>query len=250
LSPLAISLIVFTLIFAGALAGVILRAVLPDTRLNADAKDAVRLSMGLIGTIAALVLGLLIQSAKSSYDARNTQIKQITTNIVLIDNFLEQYGPEALTVRRLMRAALVPMIDRIWNQNEPAYAASFETSAEARAFFDAIQKLIPGNDAQRTLQARVMQLSTDLAQARLLLFTQADNPIPIPFLVILVFWLAMIFASFSLFIRANAIVVGALFVCALSATGAIFLILEMARPFSGVMAISSAPLRHALGPLP
>jgi hypothetical protein len=250
MSPIVISLIAFGFIFGGALVGMLLRAVLSEAHLTADTKDVVRLSMGLIGTIAALVLGLLIASAKSSYDARNAQVKQITVNIVLVDNFLEQYGPEALTVRRHLRTALVPMINKIWNENESASAASFEASTEAKMFFGAIQLLTPRNDPQRALQARVMQLSTDLAQARLLLFTQADNSIPMPFLAILVFWLTMIFTSFSVFIRTNAIAIAALFVCALSAAGAIFLILEMARPFSGLLALSSEPLRHALGPLP
>jgi hypothetical protein len=250
MSPIVISLITFAFIFGGALAGMLLRAVVSETHLNSDTREVVRLSMGLIGTIAALVLGLLIASAKSSYDARNTQIKQITVNIVLVDNFLEQYGPEALPVRRHLRAALVPMIAQIWNENESASAASFEASTEAKTFFGTLQMLVPSSDTQKLLQARVMQISTDLAQARLLLFTQADNSIPMPFLAVLVFWLTMIFTSFSVFIRTNEIVIAALFACALSAAAAIFLILEMAHPFSGLLALSSEPLRHALVPLP
>jgi hypothetical protein len=83
----------------------------------------------------------------------------------------------------------------------------------------------------------------------MLLFTQKDNPIPVPFLVVLVFWLTIIFASFSLFVSPNAMIVGCLFVFALSAAGAIFLILELSQPFSGLMQISSAPLLNALGSL-
>jgi hypothetical protein len=249
LSPLAISGVAFAFIFSGALAGMVLRRILPDAHLSADAKDVVRLSMGLIGTIAALVLGLLIASAKTSYDAKNTKLKEITINVILIDGFLDQYGPEALPARRALRTVLPATIDRIWREGDPSRSAPFEATTEARAFFDAIQKLAPSNDAQRSIQARVLPLSTELAQARLSLYTQAGNSIPAPFLAILVFWLSMIFASYSLFIRAEPVVIAALFVCALSAAGALFLILEMDRPFSGMMAISSEPLRNALAPL-
>jgi len=250
LSPLAISAVVFPFIFGGALLGMLLRAILPKAHLSADAKDVVRLCMGLIATIAALVLGLLIASGKTSYDAKNTKIKEITVNVILIDNFLEEYGVDALPARRLLRATIGPALGRIWTEGDLTNSAPFEASPESKTFYQAIQKLAPGNDAQRSIQARVLALSTDLAQARLSLFTQAGNSIPTPFLAILAFWLAMIFASFSLFIRAGPIVIAALFVCALSATGAIFLILEMDRPFSGLLAISREPLRHALAPLP
>ena len=250
MSPLAISTVAFVFIFGGAILGMVLRALLPQAHLSPEAKDVVRLSMGLIATISALVLGLLIASAKNSYDDKNTKIKQITVDIILMDNFLEEYGPEALPVRRQLRTVLGPTIERIWNENDPAHRIPFEASPQSKSFYNALLSLAPGNDAQRAIQTRLVALSTDLAQMRLALFTQAAHSIPTPFLAILVFWLAMIFASFSLFIRAEPVVVAALFVCALSAACALFLILEMDRPFSGVMAISDEPLRNALATLP
>jgi hypothetical protein len=110
-------------------------------------------------------------------------------------------------------------------------------------------ELSPQTEAQRALKARAVQLATDVAQTRLALFVQSDNSIPMPFLVVLVFWLTIIFASFSLFSRLNPTLIAVLFVFALSASGAIYLILEMGQPFSGLMQISSAPLRNALAPL-
>jgi hypothetical protein len=236
-------------ICGGALLGIMLRAVLPDAYLHADVKDVVRLSMGLIATIAALVLGLLVASAKTSYDAKNTKVKEIIANVILVDRFLEQYGPDALSARHHLRATIGPTLEQIWKEGDPAHSAPFEASNESKTFYEAVQKLASDNETQRSLQARILGLSSDLAQARLTLFTQAGNSIPTPFLIVLVFWLAMILASFSLFVRAGPIMVAALFVCSLSTAGAIFLILEMDRPFSGMMAISDAPLRHALAPL-
>lgn len=198
LSPLAISAIAFAFIFGGALGGMALRGVLAE-KLSSDAKDAVRLSMGLIGTIAALVLGLLIASAKTSYDGKVTRLREIAVNVILSDNRLEQYGAEALPTRRLLRATVDSTIDRIWGEADPARSGPFEASPSARAFYRAVEDLAPANDAQRALQARGLNLLTEVAQSRLALFTQAGTGIPLPFLAILVFWLAMIFASFSLF---------------------------------------------------
>jgi len=209
----------------------------------------VRLGVGLIATIAALVLGLLIAAAKSSFDTQSTQIKQITADIILLDNLLAQYGPEARPIREQMRGVIGPFADRLWRERELSAAAPFEFDASGERAYLEIQALSPQTDLQRSLQARAAQLSTDLAQTRLLLFVESDNLIPTPFLAILVFWLVIIFASFSLFSPLNVMVFTCLSLFALSASCAIFLILELSQPFSGLMMISSAPLRHALAPL-
>jgi len=224
--------------------------VLPGHQLSAEEKDVVRLGTGLIGTIAALVLGLLIASAKSSYDTQSTQIRQMTANVILLDNLLAEYGLEAAATRNLMRHGIMVLADRIWREHSSDSAkAPFGASEASEAFYAKLQQLSPQNDSQRALQARAIQISTDIAQTRLLLFAQAENSVPMPFLVVLIFWLTMIFASFGLFARPSAIVIGSLLVFALSAAGSIYLILELGQPFTGLMEISSAPLRNALAPL-
>jgi hypothetical protein len=251
MSAIALSCIAFVCISGGALLGMFLRNTLSGHHLSADAKDVVRLGTGLIGTIAALVLGLLIASAKSSYDMRSTQIRQMTANIILLDNLLAQYGPETGATRNLMRRGVLSLADRIWRENSSgaAAAAPFEASAASDTFYAKLQELSPQSDAQRSLQARAIQVSTEIAQTRLLLFAERDNSIPMPFMVVLIFWLTIIFGSFSLFAQPNAIVIGSLFLFALSAAGAIYLVLELGQPFAGLMQISSVPLRNALMPL-
>jgi Protein of unknown function (DUF4239) len=248
-SPLIISLMVFGFLFIGALFGMFIRPALPAAHLNEDTKDVIRLSMSLIATLAALVIGLLIASAKSSYDAKNTQIKLITANVILVDNFLEQLGSDARSARDLLRKTIDPMIDRIWSDSTSMKVAPFAESKEAQATYISVQKIPTSNESQSSTKARIIQIIADLSQARLALFTQADTSISTPFLAIVVFWLVIIFTSFSLFVRPNPIVIVTLFVCTLSASAAIFLILEMDRPFSGLMAISAEPLHHALAPL-
>ncbi|MGZ5874918.1 MAG: bestrophin-like domain [Bradyrhizobium sp.] len=251
MSDLLISVLVFAIIFGGALLGMVVRPLLSEEHLQPDSKDVVKMATGLIGTLTALVLGLLIASAKSSFDQKTNQVKQITATVILLDDLLTQYGPEATHLRRLLRQSIQPLANRIWHEEEtPAgRPARFESTAEASAFENELERLSPTNDTQRSLQSRAIQALTDGANIRLQLFAQAGGSIPTPFLVILVFWLGTIFLSFTLFARTNLVVIISLFVCALSFACAIFLVLELDNPFTGLMGISSATLRSALLPL-
>jgi hypothetical protein len=249
MSALALSAIIFVLSLGGIFLGTQLRRTLPEHHLDEHAKDVVRLGVGLIATIAALVLGLLIAAAKASFDTQSTHLKHITADLILLDNILAQYGPEARPIREQMRSAIGPFADRLWREKEAAQAGPFETEAPAERIHLAIQKLAPQSDLQRSLQSRAVQVSNDLAQVRFLLFVESENPIPKAFLAILAFWLVIIFASFSLFSPLNMTAFSFLSLFALSAACAIFLILELSRPFTGLLGLSSAPLRNALGAL-
>jgi hypothetical protein len=251
MSPIAVSIIAFVIILAGATIGALLRNALPGHHLADDAKDVFRLGAGLVGTIAALVLSLLIASAKSSYDTQSTQVQHLTAHLVLLDRLLAQYGAEARPARDLMRRSVAPLVDRIWRENSSTSAkeAPFEATAVAEEANAKIEQLSPQTETERSIKARAVQLATDITQTRLLLFEQADKSIPMPFLAVLIFWLAVIFMSFSLFARPNPTIVAGLVLFALSASAAIFLILEMSQAFSGLVQISSGPLRNALAPL-
>jgi len=248
---LLISLLVFALIFGGALVGMAVRPLLSDHHLHSDSRDVVKLTAGLIGTLTALVLGLLIASAKTTFDQKTNQVRQLTATIILLDDLLAQYGPEAAPLRTLLRQGIPPLANRIWQeeQSPTGKLVHFESSAESLAFENQLERLSPGNDTQRSLQARAIQTFTEAAQIRLQLFARTGGSIPVPFLVIVVFWLGAIFVSATLYARTNRVVMASLFVCALSFAGAIFLVLELDNPFAGIMGISSATLRSALLPL-
>jgi hypothetical protein len=244
---LAGTILVTTL--GGIWLGTLLRRTLPKHHLNEHAKDVVRLGVGLIATIAALVLGLLIAAAKGSFDTQTTQVKQITANLIMLDNVLAQYGPEARPIRQNMRNAIGSFADRLWTEKQANASGPFEPNAAEEQVYFAIQKLSPGSDVQRLLQSRAVQVSNDLAQLRFMLFVESESVIPTPFLAILAFWLAIVFASYSLFSPLNLTLFTCLCLFAFSAACAIFLILELGRPFTGLMMVSSAPLRNALGML-
>jgi hypothetical protein len=245
------SVIVLACVFGGTIVGALLRYRLPEHHLSGATKDVVRLGSGLIGTIAALVLGLLIASANSTYQTQSTQIQQLTANVILLDRTLAQYGAETDPARNQLRHAVSAMADRIWRENGAGAEKTepFEASVASLSFYDDILKLAPRDDTQSSLKARAIDTVQDLGKTRLLLFAESGVAIPMPFLVVLISWLAIIFASFSLFADNNATTIAALGIFALSASASIFLILELSQPFTGLMMISSEPLRSALAPL-
>ncbi len=218
--------IVMACVFGGALLGMALHRILPEHHLSADSKDVIKLAMALTATMSALVLALLISSAKGSYDAQRSEVTQLSANIILLDRVLAHYGPETKEARDLLRLSAAAMIDRIWPENGSRLAVSEPTATGGEAFYDKIQELSPRNEVQRSLQAQALKMSIDIGQTRWLLFEQGGRSIPMPFLVLLIFWVTIIFLSFGLFAPPNATVIATLFLCALSVSGAIFMILE------------------------
>ena len=227
-APLAASLIAFVIILGGVFGGIGLRQVLPERHLADDTKDVVRLGTSLIGTIAALVLGLLVAAANSSFGTQRAHVQHMAADIILLDQFLAQYGPEANPAREALRQAIGPLVERIWSENqlENADQSPFEATQSGQDIAAMILQLTPQNDAQRIIEDRAIQATSDLAQTRFLLFEQAGRSLPVPFLVVLIFWLAIIFASFAMFARLNPVLIGALIICAISAAGALFLVLN------------------------
>jgi hypothetical protein len=203
-SALAISVVVFACVFGGALLGMLLRAALPEHHLSEGSKDAVKLGMGLIATMAALVLDLLIAAATTSYNTRSSELTQMAANIILFDRVLAHYGPETKEARDLLRRAVALAINRIWPENSTRPATLDPTAAWAEGLYDKIQELSPQNDTQRWLQSQALTMNTGLGQTRWLLFEQRGSSIPTPFLVVLVFWLTILFICFGLVAPPNA----------------------------------------------
>src|SRR6516162_184158 len=227
MSSLTFSFVIFLLVLGGIFIGTAFRRALPEHHLSKETQEVVRLGAGLTATLAALVLGLLIGAAKASFDTRSNQVKQLTAHVILLDNLLAVYGPEAAPLRKLLRGAINPIIDRLWH--EKITTEPYTPTSEGEKLYLAILALSPQNEIQRSLQARAVQVANDLVQTRLLLFVETGNQIPMPFLAILVFWLFIIFLSFSLFSDLNATALAFLCVFGLSASCAIYLILELNR---------------------
>ena len=235
-------------IFGGVLLGMLLQKVLPEHHLDTPSKDTVKVGAGMLATLTALVLGLLVSSAKSSFDAMNAGIAQTGAKIILFDHILADYGPETKEVREQLRHTVASVIERIWPEQKGAVGGlrALESVDAAETLQAKLRELTPKNDLQKSLLAQASQISSDMLQARLLLMEGQQNTLPSSFLVLLIFWLPGLFISFGLFAPRNGTVLAVLLICALSVSSAIFLVLEMDRPLDGFIKASNAPLRKAV----
>jgi hypothetical protein len=245
-----IAVIVFACLFGAGLLGMRVRAALPEDHLSSDTKDAVKVGMGLVATMAALVLGLLVASTKGTYDTQKSEVTQMAAKTVFLDRVLANYGSETAESRELLRRTVGSAISQMWPDKKSSQTAQLDPSGSSgETLFNSIEKLSPQNDVQRSLKSQAAQIATDLGQMRWLLLEQTDTSISVTMLIILIAWLAIIFMSAGLFAPPNATVVIALMLAAVSVAGAIFLILELDMPFDGVIQISQRPMRNALNHL-
>jgi hypothetical protein len=247
MSSFAITLISFAFVFGGAMLGMALRSVLPPNHFDSDSKDVVKLGVGLIATLAALVLGLLTASAKSSLDTQNSELTEMSSKIVMLDRVLAHYGPEANDARLQLRRAVTSTLD-LGDPADQKHSYVIDSTGH-EGLYDSVAKLTSKDDEQRFAKAQAMNIMMSLSQTRWLIIEQRVSAIPRPLLLVLVFWLSIIFTSFGLFAPRNLTVVVSLLVAAVSVSGAIFLILEMYSPYSGMIRVSTAPLREALAHL-
>ncbi|HMG04969.1 MAG TPA: hypothetical protein VK581_05875 [Chthoniobacterales bacterium] len=249
MSSIHLALISLASVFGGAALGIFLRALLPQHHLSAETKDTVKLAMGLVATMTALVLGLLVASAKGSYDAQRSQLIQMSAKFAFLDRVLANCGPDSPEARAELRASMERMIARIWPEDKSRQTELAPITSSGQAIYEAIQKLSPQTDSQRAAKTQALQSTIELGQMYWLLFQQAGTAISTPLLIVVVFWLAMIFLSFGLFTPRNGTAITALMASALSVCAAIFLLLELDHPFRGLIGISSEPMRNALAHL-
>jgi membrane-bound ClpP family serine protease len=151
--------------------------------------------------------------------------------------------------RSVLQRSVAATVERFWPADGARPIAIDPEASPVDALYDKVEELSPQSDVQRSLRSQALTTALDVRRMRLLLFEHLGSSIPAPFLVVLVFWLCIIFASFGLFAPRNATVITVLGVCALSVSGAIFLILELDRSFEGLLQVSGAPLRAAVAQL-
>jgi hypothetical protein len=248
MNPTVVGMVVFACTLGGALVGHWLRATLPENYLDDESKDTVKLGIGLVATMTALVLGLVTASAKNSFDAVDTAVKHTAMDVLTVDRLLARYGPETGELRGALKQAIASRIDMVWPQgsSQPAHMDPIRSGAASAAegLADGIRSLVPRNDSQRSLQSRALDLTESMLEARWGIAVGGTS-VPLPFLVVLLFWLTITFASFGLFAPRNALVFAVLFVCAMSVGSAVFLILELDGPFDGLLRVSADPMRYA-----
>jgi hypothetical protein len=248
MSSLQISSIALGCLLCGVLLGKWLQYLLPNHHLSKESQDTVKLGAGMIATMSAMILGLLVSSSKSSFDAVNASIAQNGAKVILADRLLAEYGPEAYPLRAMMKQSLADQIERVWSKqkNAPGGLKAVELSNAVEDFQNQLRGLNPSTDLQKSLLAQVRQLDLDIWQNRLVMLEQQQQGLSPTLIVLLIFWLTLLFASFGLFAPRNITVFAVLTVCAVAVASAIFLILELSHPLDGFIRASNAPLLKAL----
>lgn len=244
MSAIAVSLIVLVCLFGGAVLGMFLQKILPQGQLSSESKGTMNVGLGLIGTMSALVLGLLVAAGAEAYSTQKAELTQISGKIVLLDRLLAHYGPATSEARAVMRAKVAGLVDSMWPNDGGSPPPPSASGTEA--VYDAIQQLAPQDDSQRSIKGQALGVALDIANTRWLLFAQGTFQIQETLLSVVTFWFAVVFTGFGLQAPRNWTVAIVLFFCALSVAGAILLILDLYKPFGGFIRVPSDPLRNAL----
>jgi hypothetical protein len=246
MSALLVGALVSFILLGAVLIGTALRRLLPESHLTAESKDAVKLAMSLVATMTALILGLLVSSAKSTYETARSEVMQMAAKVADVDRMLGLYGPEAAGPRAQLHDAVADAVHRMWPDEARTPARLAPDTKVGDALFVAIHDLAPRDDAQRDIKAQTSATMHQIAELRTLLLVQSSPSISTPFLVAVVGWLVIIFLCFSLVAPANGTAIFAIVAAAVSVAGAVFLIMELDQPFAGFIRIGSEPMVNAL----
>ncbi len=249
-----IAAVTFACTFGCAMAATFVRGWLPPTHLSKESQDVVRLGIGLVATMTALLLGLVTASARSTFDMHDAAVRNSAVVILTLDRHLARYGPETKPTRDLIQQALAFRVKTLWSESRDGTAVGpgvvgvngSSTVAPVEEVENQILRLTPQTDTQRWLKSEALKLSQEVSKTRWRILEAVDGTIPAAFLVAVIFWLTVTFTSFGLYAPRNATVVLVLFIAAVSVSVAVLLLLELATPFTGIIKVSSAPLQFAL----
>jgi hypothetical protein len=242
----AISTLIFAIVFGGAIAGMALRRALPPEHFGGDAKETVRLASGLVVTMTGLVLGMLVSSAKTYYDGQKNVVAQMSSQLVLLNALLLDYGPEAKPMSEAAHQFVEDAVDRIWPKAEST-SSQLKPLNKGQQINEELERLVPKDEKQAAIKGQIVSEIRNMRTAYWLMFVESEQAsIPMPLLLVVTFWLFAIFISFGLFAPSNSTVLIALVVSALAVSAAIFIITDLYSPFSGILRISPVAIRDAL----
>ena len=240
----------FALILGGTIVGAVVRSKLPEHHLTGDSKEVIRLATALVATLTALVLALLFAATRASFEHTSASVSRLATDISELDDVLEEYGPNGTAIRKQLRNEMGPLMDAIWRDDAIAAGRAVPGRPKHNSTALAMMRdLQPKTPTEVSLHTRALQISSDIQQTRLGLLAQPPDSVSTPFMVVLVLWMIFLFTTFSMSAKPNPTLATVLFVCILSASGAIYLILELGLPFGGLMQVSNESLRDALTPI-
>jgi hypothetical protein len=246
MNSIEISVLGFSLLFGGALLGLHFSPFLSASELKEDTKLHLRTGVGLLTSMFALLLSLQLSSAKTSFDIQEQDVALLASKAVMLDRILAHYGPEAQKARESLRDNLIDLLNHVWPKNRlegPTWAPENNGGIE---FYNRIQELSPKDENQRSERVLALGMAIELGQMRWKSASRVRSSTAVPLFFVEVAWATIIFATFGLLAPRNIVVVVSLAICASAVSGGFFLIVELNRPFSGLLHASGAPLREAL----
>jgi hypothetical protein len=236
-------LIAFIVIFGSGMLGLLIGKILPERHIAQPTQAIVQTTMGTISILAALVLGLLVATAKGKFDTVSTQVEQLAGNLMLLDHELRNYGSDTAEARGLLRGYVVAKIKAVWPRqagerpllDDPTGVQLLE------AFQLSLRGLTPKTDTQRLILADALPITGDLVKTTWRQVALAANRFTHPFLIMTQLWLGMLFFSWGMFAPRNAIVIGAMLLGAASIACTIILVEDFDNPFEGFVTVFAGP---------
>jgi hypothetical protein len=250
MSPEEFAFVVGLAVFAGGAVGLILQRILPEASTTGGPRDMIGAVVGLLTLLSALTMGLLIWTAYGVYSGQNVAIQTLAAKVLQLDLALEDYGPEALPERASLRENVGKTIDQIWGAKESDAdfgAANFAAAVHnLRNREKALENLHPSTDAQKQALADANATIDAIGQARLQMSFALASPVSYPLIMIVVGWGVLLFCGFGLMAKGHAMSLVAVLVGAVAVATAVYMILDLSSPYSGLFRASSLPLEQVL----
>jgi hypothetical protein len=244
---LIIGTIVFTVILAGAFAGSKIRDYLPKHHLTDETKYLVNVSTAVVATITALVLGLLISNANTTFSRLGGEVTALSADILRLDHILQEYGPDAEPARKmLLQYAELKAVDLFPDHPADVNLNNLSTFELQQRTLDEILALNPTDAREQWRRDQALTLVARIGDTRWLLAQEVGRGTPKEFVALLVFWLVLLFASFGLFAPRNLTSAAILTLCALAVAPAVGMFLELKQGFGGFVRVSPEPMRQAV----
>jgi len=240
------ALVAFAVAFAAALLAMLVARRLPEYHLGPDNRQAIKVTLDLLSVLVALVLGLMIADAKDTFDSQSASLRRLSAQAILLDQVLEDYGPEAARARVLLRSAAQHALARLEGAERAAAAVPIDPRLNMREFVSIVGNLPDTTELKRTLRERAVHLVADMGEQRLQLYVQQEQGMPTAVLASLMGWMAILFAGYGLLSPRNMVGVIALFAATAGMAAAIFLVEELGSPLDGLVRLSPAPLQDAV----
>jgi hypothetical protein len=247
MSPWGVGLVTFVCVASGALVGILIRRIVPESHVGGDSRDAIKVVTTLIATLSAIVLGMLIAAASESFSRFDQTIRDTAVNVILLDRTLADFGPATAGERRYIKTMYQARLQELFpppGAQRPPPDVRYEDSS-LRQFIARIRALPVTNDEQAALRGRASTLLDVLAAGRWTGFVALANPVPRGLVVVLITWLVAMFVAFGLITPPNATAYGAVLIGAAAVSIAIFVMLELTSPLDGLIRISPDAMQQA-----